>query len=85
MSIPDRWLDGHTQDGTVALAPNTSGVYTGIQWEVLAFNGNFTLKCLGSIEGNRWLDGHTQDGTVALAPDTSGAYTGTQWAIFKKI
>ena len=81
----NRWLDGHTENGTVDLAPDTSGGYPGTEWEVLACNGKIFLECLGNIEGNRWLDGRTQDGTVALAPYTSGEYTGTQWAIFKKI
>jgi hypothetical protein len=77
-----RYLDGRTGDGTVGLAPVTTGVFTGTQWAVEdAGEGAVYLKCLGNIDGPRYLDGRTGDGTVGLAPVTTGIYTGTRWAI----
>jgi hypothetical protein len=31
----NRWLDGRTQDGTVGLAPTTTGGYTGTSWQAI--------------------------------------------------
>jgi len=76
-----RWLDGRTGDGTVGLAPQLGGGYTGTKWRVTEVGNNvIALECLGHIEGSRWLDGRTGDGTVGLAPQTSG-YTGTRWEV----
>jgi hypothetical protein len=79
----NRWLDGHTQDGTVGLAPSTDGGYTGTRWQVFDEDndGIVSLFNLGHIDGPKWLDGRTGDGTVGLAPSTEGTYTGTKWEV----
>jgi ribosomal protein L31 len=78
-----RFLDGHTADGTVGLAPNTHPPYTGTRWQVMdGGQGAIALRCLGDIEGRRFLDGRTADGTVGLAPNTHPPYTGTRWEVF---
>ena len=79
-----RWLDGHTADGTVGLAPNLSPYYTGARWQVAdAGEGAVALRCFGNIEGPRLLNGHTADGTVGLAPHLNSYYTGARWQILQ--
>jgi hypothetical protein len=76
----NRWLDGRTNNGSVGLAPTTTGSYTGTSWQALEVEpGIYHIKCLGDVEGNRWLDGRTNNGSVGLAPTTTGSYTGTSW------
>ena len=81
----DGFLDGRTLDGTVGLAPETGGVYTGTRWHFhLNSDGSYTLQCLGQLNGpgkDGFLDGRTLDGTVGLAPETGGVYTGTRWSL----
>ncbi|AKG23225.1 hypothetical protein [Calothrix sp. 336/3] len=79
-----RFLDGRTREGTVGLAPSTTGLFTGTRWEIneLSSSGNttvITLECLGDVPGYRFLDGRTREGTVGLAPSTTGVFTGTRW------
>ena len=78
-----RYLDGHTADGTIGLAPSTVPPFTGTSWELNQVpSGLYTLKCLGNIEGPRYLDGHTTDGTVGLATDIDqSAHSGTYWEL----
>lgn len=76
-----KWLDGRTADGTVGLAPQTEGVFTGTKWRVFDGGGAVVLQCLGTIPGNRYLDGRTGNGTVGLAPITAEPYTGTRWKV----
>lgn len=90
-----RWLDGRTKDGTVGLAPNTDGIYTGTKWQLVGTTDHkgmpaFALKCLGANSGNVWLDGITANTklpgnlpTVRLAPETSARYTGTRWFLYQ--
>ncbi len=76
------FLDGHTTDGTVALAPGRGGNYSGAFWRVSRIDEDVVaLECQGHIDGPRWLDGRTRDGTVGLAPHTGGGYTGTRWRL----
>ena len=78
-----RFLDGHTADGTVGLAPNTDASYSGTGWQVMdAGQGAVAFRCLGNIEGRRFLDGRTASGTVGLAANTGPSFTGTRWAVF---
>ena len=80
-----RWLDGRTADGTVGLAPDRHGPYTGTRWQVIQVGSNnpniVVLKCLGDIEGPRRLNGRTADGTVGVAPTTEPPFTGTKWEV----
>jgi hypothetical protein len=82
---PRRWLDGRTQDQTVALASTTDFPFTGTVWELgRVENGAFTLRSLGHLVGQRidnnshnrypyelYLDGRTQFATVAMAACTN--------------
>jgi hypothetical protein len=78
----NRYLDGRTREGTVGLATNTGGGFTGTKWKVVRLDkGAFGFECQGNVEGNRWLDGRTGDGTVGLAPKTGGRFTGTKWKL----
>jgi hypothetical protein len=79
-----RFLDGRTADGTVGLAPNIDGVFTGTKWKVHVINdkeGIVALENQGNIEGSRFLDGRTAEGTLGLAPTTEGQFTGTKWKV----
>lgn len=77
-----RYLDGRPAEGTVGLAPHTTGRYTGTRWRVHgAGGGAVTLKCLAAQAGPRFLDGRTDTGTVDLAPTTDRAVRGTRWEI----
>jgi hypothetical protein len=76
-----RYLDGRTQSGTVGLAPEILGHYTGTKWEVWAGGGEISLKCMGTTDGARWLDGRTADGSVGLAPNVKQPFTGTHWRV----
>jgi hypothetical protein len=77
-----RFLDGHTADGSVGLAPSLAKHFSGTRWHVFSGGGgSIALKCMGSVEGNRWLDGRTQDGSVGLAPSTNRPFTGTRWQV----
>jgi hypothetical protein len=76
------WLDGRTRDGTVGLAPQTGGGFTGTRWRVHdAGQGSYTvyLECLGDVEGPRYLDGR-DDGTVFLA-----AQPGAFWQVYVNV
>jgi hypothetical protein len=88
------FLDGRTQDGTVGLAPHTTGVFTGTRWEVFRQPGTDTadwgvenrisLHCLGKEPGKRWLDGRTQSsGTVGLAPSNEAQFSGAHWEVYR--
>jgi hypothetical protein len=80
----NRFLDGRTANGTVGLAPNTGGGFTGTRWRVGDGGGGAaTFECLGHIPGNRFLDGRTANGTVGLAPNTGGGFTGTRWRVMR--
>ena len=70
----NRWLDGRTNDGSVGLAPTTTGGYTGTSWQALEVtptqpdsnpNGQEPLSVVGTWS---WFNGHTvvfhQDGTI---------------------
>ena len=75
-----KWLDGRTGDGSIGLAPQTTGIYTGTRWKPHDIGGGFFhFECLGKTPGPKWLDGRTGDRTVGLAPEVTGIYTGTQW------
>ena len=89
-----KFLDGRTQDSTVALAPHTNSPFTGTRWEavkVLGKENTFWFFCRANWPrpagapyyepGNRWLDGRTQEGSVGLAPSRSAPYTGTKWEV----
>src|SRR5262249_20170265 len=78
-----RYLDGHTVDGTVGLAPNTSPPFTGTAWRVVdtGTEGIVNLFCLGDRsdgQNARFLSANTIRGTVSLAQDPGPA---TRWAI----
>jgi hypothetical protein len=78
----NRFLNGHTRDGIVDLAPNTQPPYSGTKWRATQLpNGNWTFECRGDIPGNRFLNGHTRDGIVDLAPNTQPPYSGTEWSV----
>ena len=77
-----RWLDGRTGEGTVGLAPEFGGSYTGTRWQVIEVSdGVIALKNLGHIDGPRWLDGRTGEGTVGLAPQFDATFTGARWEV----
>ena len=76
-----RYLDGRTGDGSVGLAPELFGHFTGTRWQVWSGGGQILLKCMGTAPGPRWLDGRTLNGSVGLAPDNKGQFTGTHWSV----
>ncbi len=77
-----RYLNGRTQSGTVDLAPNPSGGYSGAHWEVIdEGDGRVSLKCLGTLGGPHYLNGLTQSGGVDLSPDNGGGYSGAHWQV----
>lgn len=76
-----RYLDGRTGDGSVGLAPQILGHFTGTRWQVWAGGGQIELKCMGALEGPRWLDGRTGNGSVGLAPNAQAPFTGTHWRV----
>ena len=77
-----RWLDGRTGEGTVGLAPEFGGSYTGTRWQVVEVSERvIALKNLGHLDGPRWLDGRTGEGTVGLAPQFDATYTGARWEL----
>jgi hypothetical protein len=80
---PNCYLDGHTLDGTVGLAPSSEGQFSGTHWLKARFPGTaVSLYCLGSAEGEkRFLDGITDTASVALAPNTAEPFSGTRWRI----
>ncbi|MFF5281906.1 hypothetical protein [Streptomyces sp. NPDC012756] len=80
----NRFLDGHTADGIVGLAPDTSQPFSGTQWSVIQADAPFFhLMCRGTGTGDkRFLDGRTKNGTVALIADPKPQqFTGARWAI----
>jgi hypothetical protein len=77
-----RYLDGHTADGSVGLAPELGKKFSGTRWHVFYGGvGAIALQCKGTRPGSRWLDGRTANGTVGLAPTNQMPYTGTRWQI----
>jgi hypothetical protein len=78
-----RFLNGHTQDGTVDLAPSIERPFTGTRWRIRTQGDVCTLECLGELPGPKFLDGLTQNGTVGLAPHTDHPFTGTRWRMKK--
>jgi hypothetical protein len=89
-----KFLDGRTQDSTVALAPNTNPPFTGTRWEavkVLGKENTFWFFCRANWPrpagapyyepGDRWLDGRTQNGSVGLRPSRGAQFTGTKWEV----
>lgn len=81
-SIPGpRFLDGRTGNGTVGLAPQLFGPFTGTKWKVFAGGGEIELQCQGDVDGPRFLDGRTADGSVGLAPTANRPFTGTHWRV----
>lgn len=76
-------LDGHTADGTVALADpfDRNPGLTGVLWAMEGQDTAATLRCMGHVEGPRYLDGRTADATVGLAPSTSPPFSGTRWEL----
>jgi hypothetical protein len=79
----NRFLDGHTQDSTVGLAPRTGGRFTGTFWRAHSAGRHFwRLETLGEIPGPAvWLDGRTETASVGLAPDASPPFTGVTWEL----
>ncbi|MFK0203835.1 hypothetical protein [Streptomyces lavendulae] len=82
----DRFLDGHTADGTVALAPDNAQPFSGTQWSLIqaaAHPGFFNLRCGGTGTGDkRFLDGRTLNKTVGLIVDpTPSQFTGAVWDV----
>ncbi|WP_217545586.1 hypothetical protein [Streptomyces sp. GbtcB6] len=81
----DRFLDGHTADGTVALAPDTSQPFSGTQWSLIQSDHPpfVHLMCRGTGTGDkRFLDGRTKNGTVGLIADPKPPqFTGAFWAV----
>jgi len=74
------FLDGHTQDATLGLAPSIGDPFTGTMWSKDDSGTATTLQCLGfASDPRRFLDGHTQDATLGLAPTTDPPFTGTRW------
>jgi hypothetical protein len=65
-----RYLDGHTQDGTVGLAGDTLvPPFSGTKWRVQEVEPNIvTLECLGDFHNLsfRFLDGRTIESKVGL-------------------
>src|SRR6516165_3275953 len=60
------FLDGHTQDATLGLAPSIGDPFTGTMWSKDDSGTATTLQCLGfASDPRRFLDGHTQDATLA--------------------
>src|SRR5271157_5951146 len=80
----DSHLDGRTGNGTVGLAPQTGGKFTGTRWRVLQNGNDFFFECQGNIPGPRFLDGRTGNGTAGLAPETGGSFTGTRWRVLSE-
>ena len=83
-TIPgNKFLDGHTQDSTVGLAPYTGGAFTGTAWRAHSAGGQFwRLENLGKIPGPAvWLDGRTGTASVGLAPHTNSPFAGATWEI----
>jgi hypothetical protein len=81
---PESFLDGHTLDATVGLAPSTDPPFSGTRWARNELDQTTSsLRCLGSDEGlgKRFLDGLTSSETLALAPHTGEPFTGTHWRI----
>jgi hypothetical protein len=78
-----KFLDGRTQDGTVGLAPETGGPFTGTAWRAHRVGGRFwRLETLGAIPGPAvWLDGRTETASVGLAPHAHPPFTGATWEI----
>jgi Domain of unknown function (DUF1929) len=79
-----RFLDGRTQDGSVGLAPVTTGVFTGTNWKVHKLGELVFLQCQGQIDGpffQGFLDGRTNSATVGLAPTTADPFTGALWVM----
>jgi len=78
------FLDGHTQDATLGLAPSIGDPFTGTMWSKDDSGTATTLQCLGfASDPRRFLDGHTQDATLGLAPTTDPPFTGTRWAMLQ--
>ncbi len=79
-----QWLDGNTVDGSVSLAPETGGRYTGTHWRMhdVAGETGIAFECLGNVPGPKWLDGNTKNGKVSLAPEYGGRYTGAVWHVY---
>jgi hypothetical protein len=81
---PESFLDGHTLDATVGLAPSTAPPFSGTRWARYELDQTTSsLRCLGSAEGlgRRFLDGLTSSETLALAPYTDEPFSGTHWRI----
>lgn len=82
---PDNlYLNGITESGSVDLAPETGGVFSGTHWQTETLSdGSLALRCLGAVSNpnHRYLDGLTQSGDVRLAPETGGIYSGTHWQV----
>jgi hypothetical protein len=79
-----RFLDGHTADASVHLAPHTNAPFSGTRWlRTDLSDGNFTtLRCMGTGLGDRrFLDGNTGQATVAMAPNAELPFTGTHWKL----
>ncbi|MEH2402308.1 hypothetical protein [Nostoc sp.] len=77
------YLDGRTGNGTVGLAPNFRGVFTGARWQIVNKGSYYTIRSCGTIPGADYLDGRTGNGTVGLAPTFTGGFTGAKWSIFR--
>jgi hypothetical protein len=77
------WLDAHTADGSVGLAPTYGGpALSGTWWQVRRGSGPFSLRSLGRGPSDAvWLDGRTANATVGLAPNTAPPFTGATWKI----
>lgn len=79
-----RYLDGHTAEGIVSLAPSTISGFTGTYWELNQMSSEvYTLRCQGvPVEGNvktsRYLEGRIAEGKVGLASDI---HPGTYWEL----
>jgi outer membrane protein assembly factor BamB len=82
---PNVFLDGRSQDGSVGLAPATTGVFTGTLWKIVeAGGGRFNLISQGTAPGPKVLN--AGDGTVGLVATTGGGIfggAGTRWLIHR--
>jgi hypothetical protein len=86
LSQPDgpRWLDGRTLDGTVGLAPVTTGIYTGTRWQISCEISNaVALRCLGIRDGPRWLCGKPATNRLKLVYNDGLYDTETMWQVVR--
>jgi hypothetical protein len=77
------FLDGRTENGTVALASTIGGSFTGTRWKVHVIDSRneiITLENQEHISGSKFLYG-AGDGSVKLTDNTKPMSSGTKWRI----